>query len=413
MRAGRPFPNLSGGEGEFRRLFLAHAVSRAGDAFNAVALVVLVFDLTGSALGVAGTVAFEIVPILLLGPVLGPAVDRYPRRTLLLVADLARAALALALALRGDSIALVFVVALGLSAFAQLFNPAAGAMLPDVVKPEALVDANAALWTVAVVAQVVLAPLAGLVVAAWGTGPAFAVNALSYLVSALLLAGLRAGRSPGATVPSGWRAAAGAVAVVMGHPLLSRLAVVQTLAALSAGATSGLLVVLATRHLGVGPGGYGALLGAIGLGAALGPLLLRRAIRAGDRRWLFGPYALRGLVDLTLAAATSPWVAAPALALYGVGTSVGMIAYQATLQQRVPAEVRGRALVLYDVLWNGARLLSLALGGAAADAVGIRAVYLLGGLVLLLAFIVGVRGPSPEGRQSGAGDRAQKGEQDE
>jgi hypothetical protein len=64
---------------EFRRLFLAHAVSRAGDAFNTVALVVLVFDLTGSGLSVAGTVASEVLPILLLGPLFGLGVDRYPR----------------------------------------------------------------------------------------------------------------------------------------------------------------------------------------------------------------------------------------------------------------------------------------------------------------------------------------------
>jgi len=65
---------------DFRRLFVAHAVSRAGAAFNTVALVVLIFQLTGSGLGVAGTVALEILPVLLLGPLAGLVVDRYPRR---------------------------------------------------------------------------------------------------------------------------------------------------------------------------------------------------------------------------------------------------------------------------------------------------------------------------------------------
>jgi predicted MFS family arabinose efflux permease len=176
---------------------------------------------------------------------------------------------------------------------------------------------------------------------------------------------------------------------VRAHPLLARLAVVQVLAALSAGATSGLLVMLAAEQLGVGPSGFGLLLGAIGVGAAGGPLLLRRYIRPGDRRWLFGPYAVRGAVDLTLAATSSPVVALPALALYGVGTSTGMVAYQSTLQREVPSELRGRAFALYDVLWNGARLVSLGLGGLLADTIGLRAVYLVGGLLLLAAFAVG------------------------
>lgn len=71
----------------FRRLFLAHAISRAGDAFNTVALVVLVFDLTGSGLGVAGTVVFEVLPVLLLGPLAGLVVDRVPRRRVMVSAD--------------------------------------------------------------------------------------------------------------------------------------------------------------------------------------------------------------------------------------------------------------------------------------------------------------------------------------
>jgi len=173
---------------------------------------------------------------------------------------------------------------------------------------------------------------------------------------------------------------------------------VQVLAALSAGATSGLLVILAAERLGIGPSGFGFLLGAIGLGAASGPLLLRRLIAASDRRWLFGPYAVRGGVDLALAAAASPLVAVPALALYGIGTSTGMIAFQSTLQREVPSELRGRAFALCDVLWNAARLVSLGLDGMLADAIGIRAVYAVGGLLLLGAFAIGWSGYRPTGK---------------
>lgn len=379
---------------ELRRLFLAHGVSRAGDAFNSVALVVLVYRLTGSGLGVAATVAFEVAPVLLLGPVAGLVADRFPRRTVMVAADLFRAALALLLAVYSDNVVAAYGVAFGLSVGAIAFNPAASSVTPEVVEGDELVDANTALWTVAVAAQVVLAPLAGVLVSAVGPSLAFGVNAASYILSAALLLRLAAGRTPADIAVRGWSAAAAGVMAVRSHPLLSRLAVVQVLASLSAGATGGLLVVLADEWLGIGASGFGFLLAAIGIGAAVGPLVLRRRIRASDRRWLFGPYLLRGVVDLTLAGVANPAVAFAALGAYGIGTSTGMIAYQATLQTEVPSELRGRAFALYDVLWNAARLASLGLGGLLADVVGIRAVYVLGGVLLLAAGAVGWTGLS-------------------
>ena len=375
---------------EFRRLFVAHATSRAGDAFNTVALVVLVFQLTGSGLGVAATVVFDVVPIIVLGPVAGLLADRFPRGRLMIIADVARAALVGVLIVSHNSIGLAFGVAFGLSVGSIVFNPASSSLIPDVVPEEQIVEANTALWTVAVAAQIVLAPLAGLIIAWAGVGPAFAVNAASYAVSAALLSRLNAGRRPAAIVVRGWAGVKEGIDTVRSNALLARLAVVQVLASLSAGATSGLLVVLAAERLHVGPSGFGVLVAAIGVGAAGGPLVLKRWVKASDKRWLFGPYAVRGAVDLGLAVISQPVAAAGALAVYGVGTSTGMIAYQSTLQTTVPAEVRGRAFALYDVLWNSGRLVSLGLGGLLADAVSIQAVYLLGGVLLLAAGSIGI-----------------------
>jgi MFS family permease len=380
---------------DFRRLFAAHSISRAGDAFNTVALVVLVFDLTGSGLGVAGAVMFEVLPVLLLGPVAGLAADRLPRRRLMIGADLLRAAVAAVLIVAAGSVGVAYAVAFGLSAGAVLFNPAAGSVLPEVVGEDDLVTANAAMWTVAVTAQILLAPAAGFLIAAWGVEVAFGVNAATFVASALLLVGLRTGRAPADIDVRGWSGVLAGIDTVRNHALLRRLAAVQVLAALSAGATSGLLVVLAERWLDIGPRGFGTLMACIGVGAALGPLALRRFVRAGDKRWLFGPYAVRGAVDLTLASIPNPVVGGAALAVYGVSTSTGMVAYQSTLQTAVPAETRGRAFALYDVLWNGARLVSLGLGGIAAEVTDVRFVYVASALLLLLAAAIGLRTSVP------------------
>lgn len=388
----------------FRRVLLAHVTSRAGDAFNTVALVVLVFRLTGSGLGVATTVAFEVAPVIVLGPIAGLIADRYPRRTTMVTADVGRAVVVAVLAVAHGDVALAYVAAFGVSLGTILFNPAASSLIPDLVDDERLVEANSALWTVAVIAQILLAPLAGALIAWVGVGAAFALNALSYVASALLLRGVVVTQRPASRPVGGWTAVREGFATVRRSPLLGRLAVVQVLASLSAGATSGLLVVLAGDWLDVGASGFGVLLASIGAGAAAGPLVLRRFIRSGDKRWLFGPYALRGGVDLTLAAVGSPVLAGGALALYGVGTSTGMIAYQSTLQTAVPAETRGRAFALYDVLWNAARLVSLGLGGLLADVASIRAVYAAGGALLLAAAAIGLTAPVAPGGDAAPGD---------
>ena len=370
----------------FRRLFAAQTISRWGDTFSAVALVILVFELTGSGLRVAGTVAFEIAPVLLLGFVAGAVVDRHPRRRVMITADLGRAAIAVALAAFGDNLAVIYGAAFGLSVGTVFFNPAASSLLPSVVHPDDLVEANSALWSAAVISQIALAPLAGALVAVAGAGPAFLVNAASFVVSAALLRGLPVPDHPPQVRRRRTADVAEGLRIIRRSRFLGTLAGVQTLAALSAGATSALLVVLAERHLNAGPGRFGLLIAAIGVGAGLGPLLLRRLI-ADPRRpgVLFGPYLLRGGVDLTLAASSTFGVAVGALGVYGVGTSTGMVTYNSVLQATVPERLRGRIFAFYDVVWQGSRLLSIAAGGVLADAFGIRAVYVLGGLLLLAA----------------------------
>jgi predicted MFS family arabinose efflux permease len=274
-------------------------------------------------------------------------------------------------------------------------------VLPSIVDEDELVAANSGLWSAAVISQIALAPLAGALVATVGVASAFLLNAASFAASALLLAGLRLPGRPAPTTIGSWLDRVGEGArLLVADRLLRLLALVQLLAALSAGATSALLVVLAGRQLRVGPDGFGLLLAAIGVGAALGPLLLARLVNNPRRpAWVFGPLLLRGLVDLVLATTRSLAIAMGALAVYGVGTSTGMVTYNALLQAEVAPEARGRVFAGFDLLWQAGRLASLALGGVAADALGIRAVYYLGGLLLLLAGAIGFAGLPPRAGQ--------------
>jgi MFS family permease len=374
----------------YRRLWIARTISQAGDVAQFTTLALLVVMLTGSGLGVSVVVLAEIVPVLLLAPLAGSLVDRLPRLRVMVAADVVRVALAAVLAVWHDHVAVAYAVAFGLSAGQVFFSPAAQSLLPSLVRDQELVAANSGIWTAAVTAQIAVAPVAALLAVRVGFGWASAVNAVSFALSAVVLRGLREPeRARPVGVSSPFAHAREALAALGQIPLLRALAVGQFLAALSAGATSALLVVLAQDRLGGGEG-FGLLVAAIGAGAALGPLLVLRKIRDPRRPlFVFGPYAVRGAVDLVLAVVTTVPLAAGALLFYGLSTSTGNVTFSSLVQSRVPEDLRGRAFAGFDVLWQTGRMLSLLGGGLLADAVGIQAVYLLGGLLLLTAAAVG------------------------
>jgi len=385
----------------FRRLLAARTFSRWGDIFSGVAMVVLVYRLTGSGLKVAGTVIFEIVPVLVFGLFAGAAVDRLPRVRVMVGSDLARGALALALVAVHDQLWAVYAIAFSMSAMSTFFVPAAVSVVPALVEaPEDLVGANAVMTSSAILSQILLAPVAGALVAVAGPGPAFALNAVSFFVSAALLVRLRV---PAALpVPAGGRRSyvhdvREGLALLRHDPLLRALSEVQALAALSAGATSALLVVLSERHLRVGPERFGLLLTAIGVGHALGPLALQRVVSEVRRpALLFGPLVVRGLVDVVLVASTSLGVAVVALVVYGLATNTGGVTFNTLLQRSVDDRARGRVFAFFDVVWQAARLTSVAAGGILADRVGVGGTYVLAGVVMLAAGALGfAKVPTP------------------
>ena len=389
MDKGAPWAALR--SGKFPLLFAARTVSQWGDTFNTVAIVILVYRLSGSGLSVAITVVFEIVPVISFGFVAGMVVDRAPRIAVMVAADLARAAIATLLAIFGHQLWVVYVAAFSMSACTVFFNPAASSVLPAVVGKENLLSANSVIWSTAVASQVILAPLAGVLVATSGAGVAFGINAASFVISALFLARIRIDRVRNLPTDSWFGEITEGLSYVRSSRLLTTLGFVQGLAALSAGATSALLIVLAERRLHLGGARFGDLLAAIGIGAGIGPLILSRFARNADYPvFLFVPYLLRGLVDLSLATFASFAGALVSLGAYGIGTSIGNVMFNSTLQKVVPDDRRGRVFVFYDILWQTARLASLGLGGILADTVGIRAVYYLGAILLITAAIIGL-----------------------
>jgi MFS family permease len=378
-------------------LWLGQLLSSFGDTLHYIALVVLVFQLTGQGIAVAGLAIAEIFPVLLLGPIAGMLIDRVSRKAVLIGADLFRAVLVLSL-LWPQGAWHAYLVAASLAVGNVFFNPTVQAVIPVLTTPEQRLAANSVSWSTGRLVQILASAVVGGLIGLVGTGPAFALNAVSFAASALLIMRLpippHAGQLAGDARRGLSRYFADArqgLAFAASDRFVSRLLVVQALASFATGATGAMLVVLAEQHLRLPPSGFAWLIGAIGVGALLGPLIpnaLARDYR--DARWLFVPYIIRGGVDMLLATFTPLPIALILLFVYGLNTSTGIVVFNATLQAAIPDHDRGRVFTLLDITWNAMRLLSLVAGGVLADVAGVQPVFWAGGALLTLAGVLGL-----------------------
>lgn len=379
------------------RLWLGQLISNFGDTLHYIALVILVFDLSGQGIAVAGLVATEIVPVLLLGPIAGVIIDRFTRKGVLIVADLFRGALVLSL-LWPQGVWHAYVVAAGLSAGNVFFGPALNAVIPVLTTPEQRLAANSVSWSTGRLVQIVAAAVAGAIIAMVGTRAAFAINAASFAVSAAFIASLEipahAGQIAGGAkrgLGSYFGDAREGLTYARRDFFISRLLIVQSLASFAVGGTGAMLVVLSERHLKLPPEGFAWLIGAIGVGALIGPLIPNAlAHDYRNARWLFVPYLIRGVGDVLIALLTPLPVALFILFVYGLNTSTGMVVFNSTIQGAIPDAIRGRVFTLLDVSWSAMRLLSLAIGALVVDRVGAQPLYWGGGTLLFAAGALGL-----------------------
>src|SRR5258708_29747262 len=155
-----------------------------------------------------------------------------------------------------------------------------------------------------------------------------------------------------------------------------------------------MLVVLSERHLRQPPEGFAWLIGAIGAGALVGPLIpnaLARDYR--NARWLFVPYLIRGVGDVLIAVFTPLPIALLILFVYGLNTSTGMVVFNSTIQGAIPEAMRGRVFTLLDVSWSAMQLLSLGLGAIVVDRLGVEPLFWIGGAPLVFPAAPGLAPP--------------------
>ncbi|MDX6250047.1 MAG: hypothetical protein QOF10_3407 [Kribbellaceae bacterium] len=380
------------GHAEFRALFLAGVLSVAGDQLARVALSVLVFDRTESAGLTALTYALTYVPDLLFGPLLAGFADRYPRRRVMIITDLARAVLVAAMAIQALPLVVVILLLVALQAFGSPFNAARAATLPVVLPGDHYVLGKAANDMVVQFSQVLGFGTGGLAVVAVGTSGGLLLDSVTFLLSAALITfGVRSRPAPAhhGDEPrrSYFKDLAAGTSLVLRTPKLRALVALATVAGFYV-TVEGLAVPYADQ-IGGGPEAAGLLLAASPAGAVAGMWLI--TLWSPERRMrLLGPLALAACVPLVFCA-LKPGLAVTVLlwALSGMASSYHLPA-SAAFVQAVPDRQRGQAFGVASTALKSSQGLGILAAGLLAEPFGpSTALALMGAAGVLAAAAAG------------------------
>ena len=384
----------------FSAFWLAGTISLFGDRLHQIAVGVMVLSITGSALQTGMVFLAATLPNLLLGPLAGTFVDRWDQKLVMIVSDLLRAGLVLIIPfLVEENVLLVYPLVFAVTTISLFFRPAKAAILPRIVRREDLTPALGAVWTGETVADIAGYPLAGVFVAFLGTNLALAfwVDSVTYLVSAVLLAGLivpPVAREVGPRVVGAM--AAFTVELREGWQFLRRETalfqntMVSVLAQLSIGATLALMVVYAERSLDGNtipyPESYAVIEAAIGLGNLVGGFVVG-AIGARLRKgWLVVTgFLIMGLATVVLGLTSNEVLAVVAAVTIGIFNLVYVIPSQTLFAERTPAGLMGRVVAIRSSIVMGALTGAMAVSSVLADHVDAGLIIAATGLLTILA----------------------------
>jgi MFS family permease len=358
----------------FALLFLSTLASSLGTLLAAVALAIDVKDRTDSGLWVGALLVADFLPTIVIGLTLGPLLDRLPRRSLMVVADLVRAGVFCALPFApgaGTIVALAAVAGIATG----FFRPAAYAGVPNLVDDEQLPAANSLLQATENASWAIGPVLGGLLTAAAGPDAAYWINAVSFLVSALLIARVprRLLQSAEALTRGHWRDLAdGFRAAVSSRPLVTVL-VVWSIACIGSGIGNVVEIFLAKDTFDAGDFGYGLLFGATGFGLVVGNVLATPLEeRLGVGRTYPVAIATMALGLVLVAVSPNVWVAAAFFGLVGIGNGVATVCNPLLVQRGADDRMRGRVLTLVISVNFVAIGIGMGVAGPILDAVGAR-----------------------------------------
>jgi MFS family permease len=390
----------------FARLWAGGLISDLGDWMLLVALPVYVFQLTGSAFIMSTVFVVELVPALIFGLVAGVLVDRWDRRRILVVGGLGQAALLLPLlaATTVDRLWIIYLVAAVQACLARLCAPAKAALVPTLVPGDKLIAANALSAVSDNLARLVGSPLGGLAIQFLGLVGVVIVDAVTFVLSALLAAGVRtrteptdteAAKTPGRpSLISDWL---DGIRTIRRTPPLPAVLFIGALSQVAQGIFVVLFVVFVLRELNGSGGDVGLIRGVQAIGGVAGGLAIGwLSRRLGPRALVGWGFVIFGFISLMTwnapAFTTAIGVYVGLFIVIGVPGVATMTGLMTTVQSVTPPTHLGRVFAAFETGAGGLQAIGVLLAGALADRLGVvtilnvqAGIYCVCGLLALVA----------------------------
>ncbi|HEX2056939.1 MAG TPA: MFS transporter [Actinomycetota bacterium] len=375
---------------DFARVWGAAAVSNVGDGVRITALPLLAAAVTRDPVAISGILLAGHLPWLLLSLPAGAIVDRLDRRSLVTTVSTLRAivmAMLCGLVFFGEAGLPVLYAVAFLQGVGEVFSDnAVFALVPGVVPRQRLEDANGRLDAVMVITNQFAGPALGGLLFAHAAGLPFLVDAGSFLLAAVLVAGIR--RRPEPPAPPAEKRSIRSdiwegVRWLRARPSLRNLSYIAALTNVALNATFAIFVLFALEELDLSAAGFGVLLSIEAIGALGGSLLASRIRKqVGIPVALAAALGLAGLANLAIAATTVvPLVAVMMIAVAFAG-GVWNVVTNSLRQAVTPDRLLGRVQSAHRLLSWGAVPFGTLLGGVAGSALGLRAPFAIAALML-------------------------------
>lgn len=380
----------------FWRIWVAAGVSTLGDGVREVALPLLAATITRDPALVAAVSLAGRLPWLVLSLVSGALVDRLDRRLVMGSVDVVRAVVmltfAVTIAADVSSIALLCVVAFALGTGETLFDNAAQAIMPSVVRRDQLELANSRLYAAQVVSLEFVGPPLGALLFAVAAAVPFVVDGVSFAIAAALALTLAGSYRPvrAAGPPTRMR-----TEIVEGlrwlwaHRLLRTLGLMLGMWNLLTTAIFSVFVLFALETLGLSKVGYGLIFTGAAAGSLLGTVVATRVIaRLGPATALMGAVFLSAMSYLVIALTSSPVLVGIMFAVSGLTSVVWNVITVSLRQSIIPDALLGRVNSVYRFLGWGTMPIGAAVGGALAKGFGLRAPFFASAGILAIMGVV-------------------------
>jgi MFS family permease len=375
----------------FRSLFLATLGSGLGSMLAVIALTVDVYDRTQSGAWVALLLIADFLPTIAIGLLLGPLLDRFSRRGLMIASDLVRLAAFAALPFANGP-GMIVALALVVGFATGFFRPAAYAGMPNLVADDDLPYANSLFQTVENVTWMLGPLLGGVLLSISGPDVPYVVNAATFLVSALLVARIPAERlrSEDTLSRGHWRDLADGFAHVARSKEVLTVIVAWTIVMFGEAGVNVAEVFLVRDALDAGNAGLGLMMGGTGLGMVVGSAIAAGLItRLSIPAVYGGALATMGVGYLLAALSPTIWVALPLVGIAGLGNGIATVCNPMLVQQGTPDRVRGRVFTVVMSVNYVFLGIGMAVAGPVTDAVGPRWVWGVASTLFVAAGAIG------------------------